>query len=332
MILLRDKYDNLEILTNQLSMGDNEINKIVIDTIMNNSQDTFYFKDRNSRIIISSKAHSILWGEEDPKKVIGKSDYDYFPEEFAKQAFETEQEIMRTQTPKVGIVEQLIKENGDVIWLSASKYPLYDGGANVIGTWGTSRDITALKESELELARLNESLKEANRKLKILTSKDSLTGLYNHGHFIEETIKTFDLFTRRKNKNPKQSFSLIILDIDNLKIVNDTYGHLMGDYLLTYIAEIVSKRVRSSDKFFRIGGDEFGLLLLDTNLEDAKKIAEDIRQIISNTDIEFMGNQIRTTISIGVSSFNEADSIEEMIHLADGRLYQSKRQGKNKIY
>lgn len=329
---MENKYGNLELLDFPLIMSNNEINKIVIDTIMNISQDTFYFKDKNSRIIISSKSHSILWGEEDPKNVIGKTDFDYFPEEFARIAFEAEQEIMRTQNPQLGIIEKLKQPDGKVIWLSASKYPLYDGEGNIIGTWGTSRDITSLKETELELARLNESLKEANKKLKILSSKDSLTGLYNHGHFIEETKKTFELFTRRKDKNCIETFSIIILDIDDLKVINDTYGHLMGDYLLRDISDIISKRVRTSDKFFRIGGDEFALLLLDTNLEEAKIMAEDIRALVSKTNINFMDNQIRITLSIGVSSFNEADNIGDMIHLADERLYLSKREGKNRIY
>lgn len=327
-----NSYDNLELLTNPLTMNSNEINKIAIDTIMNNSQDTFYFKDTKSRIILSSKAHSILWGEEDPRKVIGKTDFDYFPEEFAKVAFESEQEIIKTGTPKVGIVEKLIKPNGKVIWLSASKYPLYDEEGRIIGTWGTSRDITTLKETELELAKLNASLEEANKKLKILSSKDSLTGLYNHGHFMEETAKTFDLFTRRIDKNCIETFSIIIFDIDDLKVINDTYGHLMGDYLLKDISDTISKRVRSSDKFFRVGGDEFALLLLDTNLEEAKIMAEDIRELIAKTKINFMANRIKTSISIGVSSFNEATNIEDMIHLADERLYSSKREGKNRIY
>lgn len=328
MILLENEYGNLGLLNYPLIMNNNEINKIVIDAIMNNSQDTFYFKDRHSRIIVSSKAHSILWGKENPKDVIGKTDFDYFPAEFARVAFEIEQEIMRTQISQLGIIEKLIQADGRVIWLSASKYPLYDGESNVIGTWGTSRDITPLKETELELAKLNESLEEANKRLKVLSSKDGLTGLYNQGHFIEETIKTFDLFTRRSNKKCNEFFSIIIFDVDDLKVVNDTCGHLMGDYLLKSISNVISKRIRSSDKFFRIGGDEFALLLLDTNLEEAKIMAEDIKKLVAKTKVNFMGNQISITISIGVSCFNEANSIENMIHLADERLYQSKRVDK----
>lgn len=313
------------------NIDDNQINRIILNTIMNDSGDTFYFKDRDSKIILSSKAHSLLWGEENPKDVIGKTDFDYFPEEFAKMALESEQEIIRTNCPKLGMIERLEKPDGSIMWLSASKYPLYDDNCNIIGTWGTSRDITSLKESELELSRLNKSLEKANKKLKILSSKDSLTGLYNHGHFIEESTKIFKLFRRRKNKKCIASFSIMVFDVDDLKTINDTYGHLMGDYLLKEISDTISQRVRSGDKFFRIGGDEFALILQDTYLEDAQLIAEDIKQLISNTSISFMDNEIKVNISVGVSSFEEVDHIEDMRHLADERLYDSKRENKNKI-
>lgn len=332
-VILLDKYNaNIGYLDDSLDIDNNEFNKNILYTIMNNSQDTFYFKDKYSRIIIGSKAHSALWGEDNPKDVIGKTDFDYFPEEFARTSFEAEQEIMKTQTPILGMIEKLIKPDGSVMWLSASKYPLYDSGYNIIGTWGTSRDITSLKEIELELARLNESLEEANRKLKILSCKDTLTGLYNQGHFMEETKKVFELFKRREEKVPLTDFSIIIFDVDNLKGINDTYGHLMGDYVLRYISDVIATKIRSSDKFFRIGGDEFGLLLLDTNIEDAKIIAEKIRETVAKTNIKYMDNKISITVSLGVSTFKGTDSIEDMIHTADERLYQSKREGKNKIY
>ena len=321
MILLNKNY----------YMDDNQINKIIVSTIMNNSDDTFYFKDKQSKIILSSIAHAALWGEENPKDVVGKTDFDYFPEEFAIMAFNIEKEIMNTQTPMLGIVEKLNLPDGKIKWLLASKYPLYDDELNIMGTWGTTRDITPLKETELELERLNKSLEKANKKLKILSSKDSLTGLYNQGHFIEESEKIFNLFKRRKEKKCIKSFSIIVLDVDDLKTINDTYGHLMGDYLLKEISETILTRVRSSDKFFRIGGDEFAIILHDTTLEDATIMAEEIQCLIANTNINYMDNKIRTTISVGASSFYETDSIEDMRHLADERLYDSKRESKRRL-
>jgi len=304
---------------------------IIINTILNNSLDTFYFKNRNSEIILSSKAHASLWGVDNPLDAIGKSDFDYFPEVFARKAFNEELEIMNTGIPLVGIVEKLNKPDGSVVWLNASKYPLYDSQGNIMGTWGTSRDITTFKEAEEELKKVNVKLEDANKQLKILSSKDVLSGLYNQGHFFEVIKNTFDLYKRRNADNCTKGFSLVIVDVDNFKYVNDSYGHLMGDYLIRHIAKVLTKTIRSSDKCFRYGGDEFTLLLFDSNLEEARKISEKIRQAIEISHINYMDNEVQVTVSMGVSSSNETSNMQSMIYKADERLYESKNSGKNKV-
>ena len=304
---------------------------VIINTILNMSFDTIYFKDINSKIILSSKAHSSLWGIENPIDAIGKSDFDFFPEEFAMKAYKLEQEIMSTGVPITGMIEKLLKEDGSTIWLSASKYPLFDSEGNIIGTWGTSRDITPLKETEEELKKVNAQLEAANRKLKALSSKDSLSGLYNKGHYFDVIKSSFELYSRRNQKGESKGFSLILFDIDNFKNVNDTYGHLMGDYMVRYISNIIRKSVRKSDPCFRYGGDEFAILAFDTSIDEAKCIAEKVRKNIEISRANYMGNEIQVTISIGVSSFDESSDFINMIQLADERLYRSKNEGKNMI-
>lgn len=315
-----------------MKYGNMDINEFdIINTIMNNSQDTFYFKDKFSRILFSSKAHSLLWGVDDPETVIGKSDFDYFPRDFAQQAHDIEQEIMSTGIPILGTVEKLIRSDGSTMWLSASKYPLYDNEGNIIGTWGTSRDITSLKNVEEELKLVNKKLEEANQKLKELSVKDSLSGLYNQGYFFEELNKTFELYKRREGICHTDGFSLILFDIDDFKNINDKYGHLMGDYTISHIGKTVTKKIRSSDKCFRYGGDEFAIILHDTGLDYAKLVAEKLRTSIAKTPIRFMDNEIQVTVSIGVSSFNEVGQVENMFQRADEQLYKSKEIGKNKV-
>lgn len=306
-------------------------NEIVIKTIMDNSEDTIYFKDIDSKVIVSSKAHALLWGETNNENVIGKSDFDYFPHEFAIMALKDEEHIMKTGNPMVGITEKLIKEDGSVMWLSASKYPLYDENSNIIGTWGTSRDITSLKLVEEGLMKVNKKLEQANAKLQILSSKDSLSGLFNQRHFFEELNKLFELNKRRKEQATIKGFSLIIVDIDDFKNVNDTYGHLMGDFTIRHVANILKDSVRMNDICFRYGGDEFAIILNDANLGDAKKVAEKLREKIEVSWVVFMEKEIKVTVSIGVSGFNEAKDINEIIKLADDRLYESKTKGKNRI-
>ncbi|SNS60104.1 PAS domain S-box-containing protein/diguanylate cyclase (GGDEF) domain-containing protein [Anaerovirgula multivorans] len=322
-----------QITTNDIfHMNESELNEVlIINTIMNNSQDTIYFKDRDSSFILSNKAHALLFGIEDPLEVIGKNDYDYFPEYFANNASKDEEKIMATGEPIVGRVEKLVKPDGSTIWLSASKYPLYDSEGKVIGTWGTSRDITSLKKAEEELVQLNAQLEEANRQLRVLSAIDCLSGLYNHRHFFEELQKAFDLYKRQKEKGIINAFSIILFDIDNFKIINDTYGHLTGDLVIRHIGQMITTNTRSTDSCFRYGGDEFAILLPDTSIDEARIVAEKIRKTIEGTSISAQHTELKITISLGVSSFDEAANVNNLFQNADKNLYCSKNEGKNKV-
>jgi len=305
--------------------------KLIINTLMNQSQDTIYFKDRKGAIIFSSKAHSTLWGVENPLDAIGKTDFDYFPKSFAEIALKDEQDIMATGIPILGRIEKLIKADGKITWISASKYPFYNLEGEIIGTWGTSRDITSLKNTEEELMRVNEQLEAANGQLRILSARDSLSGLYNHRYFCEELDKTFKLYQRQGEKDFSKDFSLIILDIDDFKNINDTYGHLMGDFVIKYLAEMMLTNIRRSDSCFRYGGDEFAILLLDTNSSEAIKIANKLRNIIEKTPVVSRDIKINITTSMGVASFSNAKDPKDLISKADQKLYVSKNSGKNRV-
>lgn len=161
-------FDYSEFYTNSEGFSGDAL----INTIMNNSEDTVYFKDLDSKFLLNSTAHAVQLGVESPLELRGKSDFDFFPEQFAQKAYEIEQNIIKTGKPLINVVEKWDKPNGKVIWLSASKYPLKDTEGNIIGTWGTSRDITDLKEAEIELERLNAELQILNK-----AQKDNLEEL-----------------------------------------------------------------------------------------------------------------------------------------------------------
>jgi len=305
--------------------------KLIINTLMNQSQDTIYFKDKHSKVIFSSKAHAAFWGVNDPLEAVGKTDFDYFPKSFAQPAYEDEQTIIATGKPIIGRVEKLTKPDGKVTWISASKHPFYNLEGEIIGTWGTSRDITSLKKAEEELILVNQKLEEANRQLRILSARDSLSGLYNHRYFCEELEKTFNFYKRQKEKEDSKDFALIILDIDDFKNVNDTYGHLMGDFVIKHLAETMLGNIRQSDSCFRYGGDEFAILLLDTDRSKAIQIAEKLRSIVEKTPIISRDTKISITTSMGVASFSDAKTPKGLISKADERLYLSKNAGKNKV-
>ncbi|MDD5292116.1 MAG: sensor domain-containing diguanylate cyclase [Candidatus Omnitrophica bacterium] len=158
---------------------------------------------------------------------------------------------------------------------------------------------------------------------------DSLTGLWNHGYFQQVTDQLLD----NSNKG-NDSLSLFLIDIDNFKIFNDTYGHQQGDNALVSIANIFKEASRKLDCVCRYGGEEFAIVLPKTNIKDALVIAERIRSAIDKYDFDVgMGQPLRKiTVSIGVATFpNHADNKSELIKAADKALYEAKNSGKDKV-
>jgi len=191
-----------------------------------------------------------------------------------------------------------------------SYYPLFPKDKPTpIGVVLNSIDITKIKELEEELQRLSIT--------------DQLTQIYNRTKFnaaLSEEIKRL----RRYNTE----LSLVMLDIDHFKHINDTYGHDIGDKVLVSLVQIVKRCIRETDIFSRWGGEEFMLLLPHTNIENSIKLAERIRKKVQETNLETVGT---ITCSFGVSQFNENDSDESFTKRVDNALYDSKRSGRNRV-
>ncbi|MCU0787843.1 MAG: PAS domain-containing protein, partial [Verrucomicrobia bacterium] len=131
--------------------------------LLDNIPDRIYFKDRQSRIMRMSRAHADLFGLKDPREAEGKTDFDYFTEEHARQAFEDEQRIIRTGEPVIGLVEKETLPGNVIRWASTTKMPLRNKGGEIVGTFGITRDITDLKQTSEALKRAKEAAEEANR-------------------------------------------------------------------------------------------------------------------------------------------------------------------------
>jgi len=156
---------------------------------------------------------------------------------------------------------------------------------------------------------------------------DGLTGLYNKRYFLETLEK--ELARAKRYARP---LSLIMIDIDFFKKVNDTYGHLAGDHVLKESGEILLSRVRREEIVARYGGEEISILMPETNRSGAGKVAEEMRQRIEAHVFLFAGKKINITISAGVAEAIEADyDSKEFIKIADTRLYQAKKEGRNKV-
>ncbi|MBN2816026.1 MAG: GGDEF domain-containing protein [Campylobacterales bacterium] len=170
-------------------------------------------------------------------------------------------------------------------------------------------------------------LEESNKELKLLASVDPLTGLYNRRYFTKSSEQILEIVKRNKT-----ALSTIMLDIDNFKNVNDTYGHKCGDDVIVSVATIVNDSIRKSDIACRFGGEEFVVLLPETDIEGAYIIAEKIRKKVEEKRVVIEGGfYINVSVSVGVTEYNLKKDInfESIIHRADRAMYSSKESGKN---
>ncbi|QER41517.1 diguanylate cyclase [Thermodesulfobacterium sp. TA1] len=152
---------------------------------------------------------------------------------------------------------------------------------------------------------------------------DPLTRVYNRRYEIHRLKQ--EILKRQAKKD--YQFSLILIDLDDFKQINDIYGHTEGDRVLKEFAELIKQRIRNQDVFGRWGGEEFLLLCPETPLEGAKTLAEILRQLIANHT--FGENKLKITASFGVTSYNEGDDLETILNRLDKALYQGKIKGKN---
>ena len=172
--------------------------------------------------------------------------------------------------------------------------------------------------------RLKDEIALKTRQLKEQNHLDGLTGSKNRKAYAENINEHLSLFKRYKNV-----FSLIIFDIDDFKNVNDTYGHKVGDKVLIELVKIVIKQTRKNDFLFRVGGEEFVIILSETQLESAKIVAENVRSSIEKELCSMNNNMV--TISLGLSEVRESDTEDSLYTRTDMLLYESKKLGKNRV-
>ncbi len=159
-----------------------------------------------------------------------------------------------------------------------------------------------------------------------LASLDPLTGIYNR--YAMENMVSREIELTQRNNTP---LSMIALDIDYFKKVNDSYGHAAGDCVLKHLTECVHQCTRTTDAMFRYGGEEFILLLNNTDLFGAQELAERIRKNIEQTPYIYDGKSIKITASIGISTFIENDTSSDFFKRADKALYRAKSAGRNQV-
>ena len=161
--------------------------------------------------------------------------------------------------------------------------------------------------------------------IKMLSIHDGMTGVFNHAYAVEEVDSEIE---RAKRYNV--IFSLILLDVDNFKEVNDSYGHLAGDFVLKSMADLIEKNLRTIDIVGRYGGEEFIIILPQIDLENAYIAGERLRQAVESETFLYNDNVIQLTISLGVATYQDGKNTQGLIKIADDNLYRAKKEGKNR--
>ncbi|NRD74359.1 GGDEF domain-containing protein [Shewanella sp. VB17] len=172
----------------------------------------------------------------------------------------------------------------------------------------------------------NLTLGRYQRKLEVMATTDKLTGTANRQIFDEHFLQAIN-----ETKRSKAAISIILLDIDHFKNVNDTYGHCIGDLVIKSVAYVIQSQIRSHDLVCRWGGEEFLILLPNLGINHAVEIAEQIRQAIAQNQIKEDEHQINVKVSIGVAEYQSGELSTDLISRADVALYQAKNGGRNQV-
>lgn len=230
-----------------------------------------------------------------------------------QQAFDDLNE--RVNRGESGTLEfEIVGLKGGHRWLDTHAVPMRDIAGQITGSLGVTRDITKRRLAEQELARLAQT--------------DFLTNLANRRHFMglaeQEMARTFRY---------GGSLAVLMLDIDHFKNINDTYGHKAGDIVLQHFAMLCRQELRDIDTVGRIGGEEFAVLLPQTDDKGAREIAERLRQVTAEAEVALEdGRHLNFTVSIGVAAQQGGGaSVDSLLVQADKALYEAKTQGRNRV-
>jgi two-component system cell cycle response regulator len=231
-------------------------------------------------------------------------------------------------------IHRIIRRDGGIRWVWGRTFPVTNEQGKVYRTAAIVEDITERKHAEEELKLANQRLEAQMDEIQVLQSslrdqviRDPLTGLYNR-RYLAETLDR-ELARAYREDYP---VGLVMIDIDEFKQINDTYGHIAGDHVLENLALLLTRETRSSDLICRLGGDEFLLVLLNATVENAAARAEVYRQSFEESITSYEGAEIRATLSLGIAMFPiHGETSQGVLAASDRALYEAKENGRNRV-
>jgi diguanylate cyclase (GGDEF)-like protein/PAS domain S-box-containing protein len=278
------------------------------EAIMASMPDIFYMYDMDGSLVKWNKKMEDITGLS-AKELKGKPALSFVPEGEAETIGEAFKEVF---AKGINWVEgHMIDKNGNHVPYHFSGVAIKNAEGEFIGLAGMGRDTTESKKAE-----------EA---LKLLATTDPLTELLNRRSFTELGEKEVSRAKRYSSR-----LVAMMIDIDHFKKVNDTYGHAVGDEVLKKVTEIFRQAHRNIDILGRLGGEEFGLILPETEIDEATNLAERLREMIERASVFAKSQEVRFTISLGVAALRPEDnSLDDLMKRADEALYKAKDSGRN---
>ncbi len=268
-------------------------------------------------------------GAKKAEAIIGDSLFSHFPEIEEKWLRTKVDPVFNLKSPVFIIWEQPpyvckfgcnrpVTSAAEFMYQNVTMFPIVDKRGNVERFCMLVYDVTEQALGKRGMEHLNEELKTASR-------VDGLTGLYNRRYWQERFDEMHKLCVRREKPS-----TALMLDIDHFKRINDTYGHQAGDKVIKMLAALIKRCVRETDLAGRYGGEEFAIILNDSSVEDAKIVAERIRQLAQRLVVEHEGESISFTVSLGLAQFSpDFKGAMAWLECADQALYEAKENGRN---
>ena len=289
-------------------------------TFMNASPFLSYLKDAAGRLLFYNHSYALRFGISE-HTWLGRTDEQLWARHTASPLSRNDTDIM-SGGRMVEAEERLRGPDGTITCWKTYKFPCHDSSGNLLLA-GLAMDITEETERKQELERFQEEMQQANEQLRRLSVTDELTGLRNRRAFEERLVLEFSMSRRRRRE-----LAVLLLDVDNFKIINDRWGHNAGDAVLRRLSAILRTTVRLPDLVARYGGEEFVVLLPESGVEAGQGFARRLLDRVRSEPWEHGP----VTVSIGLSALN--DSLLngfQLVSMADEALYAAKRSGKDRI-
>jgi diguanylate cyclase (GGDEF)-like protein len=321
-LTMKNRMRGKDVATKMVNVGEYELQKSLVTEIIESSPEGILVVDENGIIVSHNRRFVEIWqipshklqGNNAGNSAIGADDNPILAHNVGcvkdKQAFLAR---IRELYANPHMDDHCEIELMDGRTLERHSTVLRNENSQYLGRVWFFRDITSQKQTENDLMEL--------------AHHDSLTGVANRRYFFDWAGQEFS-----RSKRHSTQLSIAELDIDHFKKINDQYGHAAGDGVLISLCNTSKRLVRDTNIFARIGGEEFALLLPDTNLDGAVSLAERLRRVIADNTLTLDGVEIRCTVSIGVASLKPTDTcIEDTILRADMALYNAKANGRNRV-